>query len=67
MFNWDAVYYKGYNWLLNKNPDLVSICRHKNGLLLKGLKRNSRRNDTVVSYIQWSNAHPNLFAFNFQI
>ena len=36
------------NRLLNKNSELVSTCRYKNDLLLKGLKRNSRRNDAVV-------------------
>ena len=35
------------NWLLNKKSVVVSGSRHKYKLLLKGLKRNSRKNDTM--------------------
>ena len=35
------------NWLLNKKSELVNTCRHKSKLLLKSLKRNRSRNDTM--------------------
>ena len=35
------------NQLLNKKSELVNTCRHKNKLLLKSLKRNHNRNNTM--------------------
>ena len=35
------------NQLLNKKSELVNTCRHKNKLLLKSLKRNHSRHDTI--------------------
>ena len=35
------------NQLLNKQSELVNTCRDKNKLLLKSLKRNYSRNDTM--------------------
>ena len=35
------------NRLLNKISELVNTCRHKNKLLLKSLRRNHSRNDTM--------------------
>ena len=35
--------------LLNKKSELVNTLRHKNNLLLKSLKRNRSRNDTMDS------------------
>ena len=35
------------NQLLNKKSELANTDRHKNNLLLKSLKRNHNRNDTM--------------------
>ena len=33
--------------LLNKNSELINTCRHQNKLLLKCLKRNNKRHDSI--------------------
>ena len=53
MFNQEAVYNKfDDNRRLNKKPELVYTCRHKNKLLLRNLKRNCSRND-AVDWVFW--------------
>ena len=34
--------------LLNKNSELINTCRHQNKLLLKCLKRNKKRHDSMA-------------------
>ena len=33
--------------LLNKNSELINMCRHQNTLLLECLKRNNKRHDSM--------------------
>ena len=33
--------------LLNKKSELINTCRHPNKLVLKGLKKNNKRHDSM--------------------